>query len=76
MNNKIIKKVISLVVAFIAAIGLFAGIVTAQAVEVNTNKQPLQISINYAKELGKGHTTPGALGQLSSEMENMWKIFP
>lgn len=76
MNNKIIKKVISLVVAFIAAIGLFAGIVTAQAVEVNTNKQPLQISINYAKELGKGHTTPGALGQLSPEMENMWKNLP
>lgn len=76
MNNKIIKKVISLVVAFIAAIGLFAGIVTAQAVEVNTNKQPLHISMNYTKELGKGHTTPGALGQLSSEMENMWKNLP
>lgn len=77
MNNKRINKVVSLVVAFIAAIGLFAGIVTAQAVEVNnTNKQPLQISINYAKELGKGHTTPGALGQLSPEMENMWKNLP
>lgn len=39
MNNKRINKVVSLVVAFIAAIGLFAGIVTAQAVEVNnTNK--------------------------------------
>lgn len=76
MNNKIIKKVISLVVAFIAAIGLFAGIVTAQAVEVNTNKQPLHISMNYTKELGKGHTTPGALGQLSPEMENMWKNLP
>ena len=77
MNNKRINKVVSLVVAFIAAIGLFAGIVTAQAVEVNnTNKQPLRISINYAKELGKGHTTPGALGQLSPEMENMWKNLP
>ena len=76
MNNKIIKKVISLAIAFIATIGLFAGIVTAQAVEVNTNKQPLHISMNYTKELGKGHTTPGALGQLSSEMENMWKNLP
>lgn len=76
MNNKIIKKVISLAVAFVAAIGLFAGIVTAQAVEVNTNKQPLHISMNYTKELGKGHTTPGALGQLSSDMENMWKNLP
>lgn len=77
MNNKRINKVISLVVTFIATIGLFAGIVTAQAVEVNnTNKQPLHISMNYAKELGKGHTTPGALGQLSSDMENMWKNLP
>lgn len=76
MNNKIIKKVISLAVAFVATIGLFAGIVTAQAVEVNTNKQPLHISMNYTKELGKGHTTPGALGQLSPEMENMWKNLP
>ncbi|NSX31270.1 MULTISPECIES: InlB B-repeat-containing protein [Gardnerella] len=77
MNNKIIKKVINLVVAFVATIGLFAGTVTAQAVEVsNKNKQPLQISINYAEKLGKGHTTPGALGQLSSDMERMWKELP
>lgn len=77
MNNKRINKVISLVVAFIAAIGLFAGEVTAQAAEDNnTKKQPLHISMNYAKELGKGHTTPGALGQLSSDMENMWKNLP
>lgn len=77
MNNKIIKKVINLVVAFVATIGLFAGTVTAQAVEVsNKNKQPLQISINYAEKLGKGHTTPGALGQLSTGMEEMWKNLP
>lgn len=77
MNNKIIKKVISLAVAFVATIGLFAGEVTAQAAEDNNaNKHPLRISMNYAATLGKGHTTPGALGQLSSEMENMWKNLP
>lgn len=77
MNNKRINKVISLVVAFIATIGLFAGEVTAQAAEDNNaNKHPLRISMNYAATLGKGHTTPGALGQLSSEMENMWKNLP
>lgn len=77
MNNKIIKKVISLVVAFVATIGLFAGTVTAQAAGVNNaNKQPLHISMNYAETLGKGHTTPGALGQLSSDMERMWKELP
>ncbi len=63
MNNKIIKKVISLAVAFVATIGLFAGEVTAQAAEDNNaNKHPLRISMNYAATLGKGHTTPGALG--------------
>lgn len=77
MNNKIIKKVISLAVAFVATIGLFAGEVTAQAAEDNNaNKHPLRISMNYAATLGKGHTTPGALGQLSPEMENMWKNLP
>lgn len=77
MNNKRINKVISLVVAFVAAIGLFAGEVTAQAAEDNNaNKHPLRISMNYAATLGKGHTTPGALGQLSSDMENMWKNLP
>lgn len=77
MNNKIIKKVISFVVAFVATIGLFAGTVTAQAAGVNNaNKQPLHISMNYAETLGKGHTTPGALGQLSSDMERMWKELP
>ncbi|WP_425664251.1 InlB B-repeat-containing protein [Gardnerella piotii] len=77
MNNKRINKVISLVVAFIAAIGLFAGAVVAQAAEDNnTKKQPLHISMNYAKELGKGHTTPGALGQIDSAIENMWKNLP
>lgn len=77
MNNKIIKKVISLVVAFVATIGLFAGTVTAQAAGVNNaNKQPLHISMNYAETLGKGHTTPGALGQLSSDTERMWKELP
>lgn len=77
MNNKIIKKVISLVVAFVATIGLFAGAVTAQAAgDNNANKHPLHISMNYVGELGKGHKTPGALGQLSSEMENMWKNLP
>lgn len=77
MNNKRINKVISLVVAFVVTIGLFAGAVTAQAAEDNNaNKHPLHISMNYAKELGKGHTTPGALGQLSPEMETMWKNLP
>lgn len=77
MNNKIIKKVISLAVAFVATIGLFAGTVTAQAAGVNNaNKQPLHISMNYAEKLGKGHTTPGALGQLSTGMEEMWKNLP
>ena len=39
-------------------------------------KQPLHISFNYAAEIGKGHTTPGALGQLSPAMEAMWKNLP
>lgn len=77
MNNKRINKVISLVVAFVAAIGLFAGEVTAQAAEDNNaNKHPLRISMNYAATLGKGHTTPGALGQIDSAIENMWKNLP
>ena len=77
MNNKRINKVISLVVAFVVTIELFAGAVMAQAAEDNnTKKQPLHISMNYTATLGKGHTTPGALGQLSPEMENMWKNLP
>ena len=39
-------------------------------------KQPLHISFNYLAAIGKGHTTPGALGQLSPAMEAMWKNLP
>lgn len=39
-------------------------------------KHPLHISFNYLAAIGKGHTTPGALGQLSPAMEAMWKNLP
>lgn len=39
-------------------------------------KKPLRISFNYLAAIGKGHTTPGGLGQLSPAMEAMWKNLP
>lgn len=49
MNNKIINKVISLIVAFITAIGLFAGVVNAQADSKTTTevkKYPLSLDMD------------------------------
>ncbi|WP_248893234.1 hypothetical protein [Gardnerella swidsinskii] len=65
MNNKIIKKVISLAVAFVATIGLFAGTVTAQAADKGTaevKKYPLSLDMDIALDPGYGHTHPGGKG--------------
>lgn len=79
MNNKRIKKVISLVVAFVATIGLFAGAVTAQAagtVTADVKKYPFLLDMDIAQDPGFGHIHPGATGQLESNIESMWKNLP
>lgn len=79
MNNKIIKKVISLVVAFVATIGLFAGAVTAQAADTGTadvKKYPFLLDMDIAQDPGFGHIHPGATGQLESNIESMWENLP
>ena len=79
MNNKIIKKVISLVVAFVATIGLFAGAVTAQAADTGTadvKKYPLSLDMDIALDPGYGHTHPGGKGQIDKNIESMWENLP
>ncbi|MFP1714707.1 InlB B-repeat-containing protein [Gardnerella leopoldii] len=79
MNNKIIKKVISLVVAFVATIGLFAGTVTAQAVDKGTaevKKYPLSLDMDIALDPGYSHTYPGGAWQDMKNIEIMWKNLP
>lgn len=79
MNNKIIKKVISLAVAFVATIGLFAGTVTAQAADKGTaevKKYPLSLDMDIALDLGYGHTHPGGKGQIDKNIESMWENLP
>lgn len=49
---------------------------TSPTAPKTVEKHPLHISFNYTAEMGKGHTTPGALGQLSPAMEAMWKNLP
>ncbi|MFU0512013.1 InlB B-repeat-containing protein [Gardnerella leopoldii] len=79
MNNKIIKKVISLAVAFVATIGLFAGTVTAQAADKGTaevKKYPLSLDMDIALDPGYGHTHPGGKGQIDKNIESMWENLP
>lgn len=78
MNKTLMKHVIMLLSSFLAILVIFAVPMTVQAADAgnSANKQPLHISMNYVKEPGKGHITPGALGQLSSDMETMWKNLP
>jgi len=79
MNNKIIKKVISLVVAFVATIGLFAGAVTAQAADTGTadvKKYPLSLDMDIALDPVYGHTHPGGKGQIDKNIESMWENLP
>lgn len=79
MNNKRIKKVISLVVAFVATIGLFAGAATAQAADTVTagvKKYPFLLDMDIAQDPRFGHIHPGATGQLESNIESMWKNLP
>lgn len=79
MNNKIIKKVINLVVAFVATIGLFAGTVTAQAADKGTaevKKYPLSLDMDIALDPGYGHTHPGGKGQIDKNIESMWENLP
>lgn len=79
MNNKVIKKVISLAVAFVAMIGLFAGIVTAQADSKTTTevkKYPLSLDMDIALDPNFGHTHPGAKNQVDKKIEDMWENLP
>ena len=79
MNNKIIKKVISLAVAFVAAIGLFAGEVTAQAADTgtaNVKKYPLLLDMDIAEDPGFEHTHPGGTGYNNPKIKTMWTNLP
>lgn len=79
MNNKIIKKVISAVVAFVATIGLFAGEVTAQAADTVTagvKKYPLLLDMDIAQDPGYGHTYPGGTGYNDTKIKTMWTNLP
>lgn len=81
MNNKIIKKAISLVVAFVATIGLFAGAVTAQAADTkqkNATKYKLYLDMEIANNQDKGYaySHPGSPDQLDNATKNMWKNIP
>lgn len=78
MNKTLMKHVIMLLSSFLAVLVIFAVPMTVQAADAgnSVDKHPLHISMNYVKEPGKGHITPGALGQLSPDMETMWKNLP
>lgn len=79
MNNKIINKVISLIVAFITAIGLFAGVVNAQADSKTTTevkKYPLSLDMDIVLKSGDGYIHPGAKNQVAKNIENMWENLP
>ncbi len=79
MNNKIINKVISLIVAFITAIGLFAGVVNAQADSKTTTevkKYPLSLDMDIVLKSGDGYIHPGAKNQVAKNIENMWANLP
>lgn len=70
MNKTLMKHVIMLLSSFLAILVIFAVPMTVQAADAGSSvdKQPLHISMNYVKEPGKGHITPGALEQLSPDM--------
>lgn len=74
MNNRIVKKVIGLVVAFISAIGIFAGSITSQAVAMQTHM--LYVDLEYATNPNVGHTHPGGTGGIDKNIEDMWNYLP
>ena len=79
MNNKIIKKIISAVVAFVATIGLFVGAVTAQAADTGTaevKKYPFLLDMDIAQDPGFEHTHPGGTGYNDQQIKTMWTNLP
>lgn len=74
MNNRIVKKVIGLVVAFISAIGIFAGFATEQAVAIQTHM--LYVDLEYATNPNVGHTHPGGTGGIDKKIGDMWNYLP
>lgn len=74
MNNRIVKKVIGLVVAFISAIGLFAGFATEQAVAMQSHA--LYVDLEYATNPNVGHTHPGGTGGIDQNIKKMWNHLP
>lgn len=74
MNNRIVKKVIGLVVAFISTIGIFAGFATEQAVAIQTHM--LYVDLEYATNPNVGHTHPGGTGGIDKKIGDMWNYLP
>lgn len=77
MKKHTIHTLIKLAVTFVLVFGACAWAMTARlANAAETTKNPLRISMDYAATLGKGHTTPGACGQIDASIENTWKNLP
>lgn len=77
MKKHTIHTLIELAATFVLVFGACTWAMTTRlANAAETTKNPLHISMNYAKTLGKGHTTPGACGQIDKSIEDMWKNLP
>lgn len=71
--NKSIKRTMGLVLALFVAVSMCVDI---SGVFAEGEKTPLLINVDISKAPGKGHSTPGAPGQMGEAFDEMWKNLP
>ena len=71
--NKSIKRTMGLVLALFVAVSMCVDIT---GVFAEDEKTPLLINVDISKAPGKGHSTPGAPGQMGEAFDEMWKNLP
>lgn len=73
--NKIVKRTIGFVLAFVVCVSMLSLSMCAYMTEAfaEGQKTPLLIDPDFADAPGEGHSHPSATGQMGEEFDKMWK---